>query len=106
METLERRSVMSDGGILVKPQQLEECAANLNNSAKTIQSCVDAVDSIIKSLTGNFEGISAEEIQARYAQARQRIESFRPLVAKFARELNSTATRFTKADHQLGNQGD
>lgn len=90
---------MSD--ILVKPPQLRECSANLKSSAKTIQACIDAVDAELQSLQGRFEGVSAEEIRARYARARERIQSFRPLVQKFARELETTANRFEKADKSI-----
>lgn len=91
---------MSDG-ILVKPAQLRECAGNLKSGASTIQGCVEAVDSAIQSLSGRFEGMSADEIRSRYAQARERIESFRPLIDKFAKELEATADRFEKADKAI-----
>lgn len=91
---------MSDG-ILVKPPQLRECSGNLKNSASTIQGCVEAVDTALQSLTGRFEGLSADEIRTRYAQARERIESFRPLIDKFAKELEATADRFEKADKAI-----
>jgi len=89
------------GEILVKPPQLREISANLKTSASTIQGCVDAVDAALKSLQGGFEGMSAEEIRSRYAQARERMQEFKPLIDKFAQELEITADRFEKADKAI-----
>lgn len=89
------------GEILVKPPQLREISANLKTSAGTIQGCVDAVETALKSLQGGFEGMSAEEIRSRYAQARERMHEFKPLIDKFAQELEMTADRFEKADKAI-----
>ncbi len=87
--------------ILVKPPQLRESSGNLKTSANTIQGCVEAVNSALQSLQGRFEGMSAEEIRSRYARAYERIQDFKPLIDKFAQELEVTAERFEKADRAI-----
>ena len=87
--------------ILVKPPQLREYSMNLKASAKTVQSCIDAVDAAMMSLQGRFEGVSADEIRGRYLQVRERVQEFRPLIEKFGNELETTADRFERADKAI-----
>ena len=87
---------MSDNnGILVKPPQLRKSAAQLFQSAKTIQSCVNAVDQQIQALGPTvFEGRSADEIRTRYQRLREKVFSFKPLVDSFGKNLEGAAARF------------
>ena len=92
---------MSD--ILVKPPQLRISAEIMHQSAKAIQACVDTIDQQIQALgPAKFEGISADEFRATYARLRERVYSFKPIVDKFAGELEAAAMRFEQADKSLG----
>ncbi len=93
---------MSDQGILIKPPQLRKTAAQLFQSAKTIQACVDSIDQQIQALgPARFSGVSADEIRQRYYRLREKVYSFKPLVDSYAKELEAAATRFEQADRSL-----
>lgn len=85
--------------ILVKPVELKSISNDLRKNAADIQTAVDAVDSIIKSLgPSRFEGARADALRNRYSKIREQIYSFKPLVTKFAVELDQAANRFSAAD--------
>jgi WXG100 family type VII secretion target len=85
--------------ILVKPAELKQVSNDLRKNAADIQRSIDAVDAIIKALgPSRFEGARADALRSRYARIREQIYNFKPLVTKFANELDNAATRFSAAD--------
>lgn len=85
--------------ILVKPIELKNISNDLRKNAADIQRAVEAVDAIIKSLgTSRFEGARADALRNRYSKIREQIYNFKPLVTKFAVELDQAAARFSAAD--------
>lgn len=85
--------------ILVKPAELKSAANDLKKNAADIQRCVEAVDAIINTLgPSRFEGARADALRGRYQRLREQIYSFKPLVTRFAMELDEAAARFSAAD--------
>jgi len=84
--------------ILVKPPELRQAANDLRAHAKRMQAALDAVDTDMRSLAGNFEGMRAEALQTRYNKIREQIYQFKPLIDHFAKDLDEAATRFQAAD--------
>lgn len=84
--------------ILVRPPELQQAANDLRAHVKRLQASLDAVDAEIRSLSGNFEGMRAEALQARYNKIRDQIYRFKPLIDHFAKDLDEAASRFAAAD--------
>lgn len=85
--------------ILIRPQELRQTSDQLRASAKKIDAALQAIDQEILSLKGdNFLGNRANAVQAHYAPKRQALLKAKSMIAHFAEDLLSAATRFEQAD--------
>jgi WXG100 family type VII secretion target len=87
------------GIIEVRPQDLDTKAAQIRQHAQKIQAAIDAVDTDINSLNASqFEGNRATDLRTRYRRYSDYLRSFKPMVERFAIELEQAATKFRIAD--------
>ena len=85
--------------IEVRPQDLMSKATQIRDHAQKIQAAIDAVDGDINALnTSQFEGNRATELRTRYKQYRDYLSAFKPMVERFANELDMAAAKFKAAD--------
>jgi WXG100 family type VII secretion target len=85
--------------INIIPSELRNTADQIREHAKRMQAALDAVEADMRALgPGTFEGMRADNLRARYNQVRDRIFNFKPLLDKFAMELDNAAIRFEAAD--------
>jgi len=85
--------------ILVHPVELRQISEQLRSSARKIGTALQAIDQEILSLKGdNFLGNRANTMQAYYAPKREVLLKARGIVAHFAEDLQSAASRFEAAD--------
>jgi murein DD-endopeptidase MepM/ murein hydrolase activator NlpD len=93
--------------ILVRPQQLRLTAQTLRQKARTVRTALETVDRILKELTPvKFEGSRASSLRSRYTRARAKIFEAPGLIETFAKELETTAQVFEKADQATNAGGD
>lgn len=86
--------------ILVKPQDLDAKASQIRDHAQKIQAAIDAVDADINALgTSVFEGHRATEMRTRYTRYRDYLSAFKPMLERFAIELEMAAAKFRAADN-------
>jgi len=94
------------GGILVKPGVLNDAGLVLRDCAKTVQVCIDQVDSEMQALgPDKFSGEAADSIRAKYARMRDLFYSFKPVVERIADNLTTISQTFEGIDDQLANNG-
>jgi len=84
--------------IQVRPPELLQAANDLRAHARALQSAIESVDSDMRSLTGQFEGMRAEALQDRYNKIREQIFQFQALIKHFAKDLDHAAVTFKAAD--------
>ena len=85
--------------IQVRPQDLMSKASQIRDHAKKIQAAIDSVDGDIKALnTSQFEGHRATELRSRYQKYHDYLNAFRPMIERFANELDLAAAKFKAAD--------
>ena len=87
------------GEILIVPQDLEAKAGQIRDHAQKIQAAIDAVDADINALNASvFEGHRASELRTRYTRYRDYLTAFKPMLERFASELDMAAAKFRAAD--------
>lgn len=85
--------------IQVRPDQLEADAETLRTHATRIQTAIDAVDAEIQRMNVDvFSGHMADSLRARYAQMREQMMSFAPMLKQFSLKLDEAAASFRQAD--------
>jgi len=90
---------MSD--ILIRPPELHQISEQLRSNAMKVDTALQAIDNDILSLNGDqFLGIRADAVQAHYAPKREALIKAKEIVAHFAEDLQSAATRFEQADRK------
>jgi len=91
--------------ILVRPAELRQISEQLKSGAKKIDAALQAIDNDILSLKGDqFLGNRANAVQGHYAPKREALLKAKEIVAHFAADLQSAASRFEQAD-QSGEKG-
>ena len=85
--------------IQVKPQDLMSKAEQIRAHTQKIQVAIDAVNADINALnTSQFEGYRVTELRTRYQKYHDYLSSFKPMVDRFANELDLAAQKFQAAD--------
>lgn len=85
--------------ILIRPQELRQASEQLQATAKKIDAALKAIDQEILSLKGDkFLGNRANAVQAHYAPKREALLKAKNMIAHFAEDMRSAATRFEQAD--------
>ncbi|HIE25510.1 MAG TPA: hypothetical protein EYP74_05850 [Anaerolineales bacterium] len=85
--------------IQVRPQDLMSKATQIRDHAQKIQAAIDSVDADIRSLNvSQFEGHRATELRTRYNRYHDYLTAFKPMVERFANELDMAAQKFKAAD--------
>ena len=88
--------------ILVRPPQLRSTAETIRQKARTLRTTLEKVDQILKGLGADqFEGARAATLRSRYSQTRAKIVNAPGVIETFAKELDTTAQIFEKADKNM-----
>lgn len=88
------------GGIKIVPAEVEGNAEEIRAHAARIQAAVDAVDAQIQQMNESvFAGNMANELRTRYANTREAIMNFTPMLNRYAETLDEAAAAFRGADN-------
>lgn len=89
--------------IQVRPDQLESDASAIRSHADRIQAAIEAVDAEIQKNNADvFAGHMADALRSRYAQMREQLMAFSPMLKQFAQQLDEAAQSFRQADTAAG----
>jgi hypothetical protein len=86
--------------ILIKPTDLITASTELRAHAKSLQDALNIIDTEIQSLgIGRFDEARAKALRARYDRIKEQTKLVKPLIDRFALDLENAASRLQAADN-------
>ena len=90
--------------IRMTPETMRSRAGEYTTQATNLQSIITKMDSLLKTLQGEWEGSASEAYAARFAQLRPGFVKAKDLIDEISKALKSTAKIVEETDYSIANQ--
>ncbi len=90
--------------IRMTPETMRSRAGEYTTQATNLQSIITKMDSLLKTLQGEWEGSASEAYAARFAQLRPGFVKAKDLIDEISQALKSTAKIVEETDNSIANQ--
>lgn len=86
--------------IRVTPELLQQRAAEYRNERDKVADVLAKMDNLLKSLEAEWEGNSARDFQAQFAEVRPSFVTAQDIIKGIAKGLEKKAAEFSRVDGQ------
>ncbi|WEV58587.1 WXG100 family type VII secretion target [Bifidobacterium sp. ESL0728] len=92
------------GQIRITPDEMHTQAGNYRQQAEKVNEVITAMNGLLETLKGEWEGAASQSYAARYEQLKPGFIQARELINEIATALDNTATSLDETDQQIAAQ--
>ncbi|OUP41484.1 WXG100 family type VII secretion target [Pseudoflavonifractor sp. An187] len=90
--------------IRMTPETMRTRAAQTDKQVETVQNVMTAMDNLLKTLKGEWEGAAVQGYEDRYNKIKPAFKTAKDLLEEIAHNLRATAQIVEETDKNIANQ--